>query len=140
MSNLSDRVQDDIEENLAQWLANGDDAMSVEQQAYDVAEQALDSGLIYTVDIIEAWREAGMPDASVTRGLGILQQMYDATIETFVKEDFAGVLEDAVSQFIDQNAYDDDAVLDCLAQYDGWRDAWGMLLAGAGVSQDGEDG
>ena len=136
MSNLSDRVQDDIEENLAQWLANGDSAESVEQQAYDVAEQALDSGLIYTVDIIEAWREAGMPDAEDPYG-SIIFLMAGAVVETFMQEDFAGTLDEAVSQFIDQTACDDDAVLDCLAQY-GWKDAWALLVAGE--SQEGEDG
>ena len=135
MSILSDRAQDDIEKNLARWLANGDYARSVEQQAYAVADRALESSLEDATDIVGAWREAGMPDASVTRGLGILQQMYDATIETFVKEDFAGVLDDAVSTFIDQHA--NDAVLDCLAQY-GWEEAWTLLVAGE--SQEGEDG
>jgi len=135
VSSFSDRAQDDIGDNLAWWLANGDAAWSVEQQAYDVAEQALDSGLIYTSDVIEAWREAGMPDSDDPQGQGIVAQMASAVIETFIQEDFAGVLDEAVSQFIDQHPSDNDAVLDCLAQY-GWRDAWAMLLA----DDEGEEG
>jgi len=137
MSNLSDRVQDDIEENLVEWLANGDAAEAVERQAFQTAREALESSLVFPTDVIEVWREAGMPDPDGPQGQGIVDQMRRAVSDTFLDEDFAGTLDEAVSQFIDQNACDDDAVLDCLAQY-GWKDAWALLVAGE--SQEGEDG
>jgi len=137
MSNLSDRVQDDIEKSLVEWLANGDVAGSVEDGAYDVAREALESSLVFPTDVIETWREAGMPDSDDPQGRGIVEQMRSAVSETFLDEDFDDTLDEAVSQFIDQNACDDDAVLDCLAQY-GWKDAWALLVAGE--SQEGEDG